>query len=764
MGRVTDNAFLQPDTVASVLSTWPEERLLSLFEKRGDLITGKPLNWEIIGRRFALAGGGRSAIYRADASVRAIVDVSRLDPAPPTVLEVCDRFGGGVEESTVRGAISRMEELGLGLLVDNRVFVVQEFWEYPYPAGLGPSISKLLVFRTNKELIGILAKLKTRGFVVQSGTQAEMISLIGECLTVTSSVLDIVQDGPTGTLELFDTLLSSGSPSIRDFAHYFANDTSSAIRYLASYGIISPNFQYSDIYVLPMEIGLAFRGGKPYPEGLSEPPSVPATPINPEKVDSSAVTAANQLLNDLESLIRAIEAERYEPLKSGGIRIKDLRRLAKLIGHSEAETSRLLGVAWFGRLVGVSDEERKFCLTKYWDTWEMYPPSRRWAEIVESWLVSGPSIGLVGKTDQNNKTLPPLVDLGYSELLNYAFQACFELLSELGPHKAIDREALDNYLNWCIPTTQRYRVEVYQYLSSLFFDAAEVLGVVADGALSSFGHLALSRNITATTEAIASFLPKPSTSFLLGSDLTALVDGSLAADIRGFLEQIADLESTGVVSLYRFSEASIRGALDAGLNGEEITKFLETYGTKGLPQTLGYLIKDVIRRFGSIRVGAVSCYLNIPDQALSTEVLRNKKLAKLRLRPLGSTILVSPIDLAVVLEELRSAGYLPVAESDNGGHITESRKKLRVDVNPRGYVKFPAKEVDSTKELISRLRAEAVMVPLPRVQTEPSANDLVIQRGRPISIFDLDVEFDDVEFDDVEFDDDEFDDDEEEFE
>ena len=46
------------------------------------------------------------------------------------------------------------------------------------------------------------------------------------------------------------------------------------------------------------------------------------------------------------------------------------------------------------------------------------------------------------------------------------------------------------------------------------------------------------------------------------------------------------------------------------------------------------------------------------------------------------------------------------------------------------------------------------MVPLPRVQTEPSANDLVIQRGRPISIFDLDVEFDD----------DEFDDDEEEFE
>ena len=51
--------------------------------------------------------------------MRAIVDVSRLDPAPPTVLEVCDRFGGGVEESTVRGAISRMEELGLGLLVDN---------------------------------------------------------------------------------------------------------------------------------------------------------------------------------------------------------------------------------------------------------------------------------------------------------------------------------------------------------------------------------------------------------------------------------------------------------------------------------------------------------------------------------------------------------------------------------------------------------------------------------------------------------------------
>jgi hypothetical protein len=354
----------------------------------------------------------------------------------------------------------------------------------------------------------------------------------------------------------------------------------------------------------------------------------------------------------------------------------------------------------------------------------------------------------VGVTDAAGKAIPPLVDLDYGGTLELSYRASVERLVEIGPHRTIDRASLDSYLCWRIPLARLLDGEAFLSPSAPFFNAAELLGVVANGALSSFGHLALSQNMALAIERISSFLPKPTSSFLLGSDLTAVVDGNLAADIHRFLEQIADLESTGAVSLYRFSEASIRRALDAGHDGEEISKFLETYGTKGLPQTLAYLIKDVTRRFGSIRAGEVSSYLNIADPALAAEVLRNKKLARLRLRALGPNVVVSQFDLSVVMDDLRLAGYLPVAESEDGKNLKETRKKMRTDRNPRRRtVDTPARNAESISEFISHLRLDDPTSFISAAEKPPSARGLLTRGRRSYSIFDEDDEDDEDEDD-----------------
>ncbi len=743
MVHIPESAVLSQKVVAKTLSSWTDERLQRLFENRPDIYIEKFPNWATVAQRFASPHGVRRAIYRADHSVRAIVEVCRLPPAPPTISEIQYRVGD-VDDGLLRDAIARMEELGLGLLVEDKLYAVEDLWNDLYPAGLGPPIAKLLDFRTSKELNGIISRLKSVGCAVNPGTKPAMISSIESCLSDRGPVIDIVEGGPGGTIELFERLLVSGTPSVRDFSRYFFDQGTSATRYLESYGIIGPNIQFSDLLVLPMEIGLAFRGGRPYLQGVVERPIVVCAPAESAKIDSLAASVAEKLISDVTMLLRAIEADRLEPLKSGGIRVKDLRRLAKLIGRTESDTSCLLGVAWYGGLVGRTADGNFFCLTTFYDSWENFSTSKRWAAIVGSWLDSGPGIGLVGMTNVAGKAIPPLFELDYNEILDFTFSACAQRLLEIGPHKVIDKDSMDSYLCWRIPLARRFDGEALYSPSAPFFNAAELLGVVVDGALSSFGHSALSQDMAQAIEQISNFLPKPTSSFLLGSDLTAVVDGNLAPDIHGFLEQITDLESTGAVSLYRFSEASIRRALDAGHNGEEISKFLETYGTKGLPQTLAYLIKDVSRRFGSIRVGAVGSYLNIADPALATEVLRNKKLARLRLRALGPNVIVSQFDLSVVMDELRYVGYFPVAESEDGKNIKESKAKLRTDQIPlRRIVTTPASQAESIREFISHLRFDDPTPFLSAVEEPSSARALSLRESRLYSIFDDDDEGDD---------------------
>ncbi len=743
MVHIPESAVLSQKAVTKTLLGWTDERLQRLFENRPDLYIGKIPTWATVAKRFVLANGALTAVLLADDSVRAIVEVCRLPPCPPTIAEIQYRVGGNVDDAVLRDAIARMEELGLGLLFEERVYVVEYLWSNPYPAGLGPPIAKLLEYRTSAELKGILEKLKSAGFTVTSGTKPEMISTIKSCLSSLSAVLKIVENGPKGTMDLLEVLVADGDPSVRDFSRYFSDDRNSATRYLASYGVIGPNIKYSDLYVLPMEIGLAFRGGRPYIQGVIEPPAVVYAPVESTKIDSSAASVAEALVSDLALLLRAIEADRLEPLKSGGIRIKDLRRLAKRIGRTEGDTSRLLGVAWFAGLVGRTGDNF-FCPTTFYDSWESSSTSQRWAAIVGTWLASGPGIGLVGMTDAAGKAIPPLFELSYSETLDYVFNACLERLVEVGPHRAIDIGSLDSYLDWRVPLVRRLGGEAFLSPSVPLFNAARLLGVVAEGALSSFGYLAMSQDMTQAIERISSFLPKPTSSFLLGSDLTAVVDGSLAADIRGFLEQIADLESTGAVSLYRFSEASIRRALDAGYDGDEISKFLETYGSKGLPQTLAYLIKDITRRYGSIRVGEASSYLNIADPALAAEVLRNRKLARLRLRALGPNVVVSPFGLSDVMDELRSSGYLPVAESGEGINLKETRKKTRTHREPHlRIVDATTADLESIRQFIFDLRSDDPTQFLSAAEKPLSTRGSLFRGRRAYSIFDDDDEDDD---------------------
>ncbi|NUS87486.1 MAG: DNA-binding protein, partial [Streptomyces sp.] len=165
---------------------------------------------------------------------------------------------------------------------------------------------------------------------------------------------------------------------------------------------------------------------------------------------------------------------------------------------------------------------------------------------------------------------------------------------------------------------------------------------------------------------LAPLLPQPLDHVLLQADLTAVAPGPLERPLAATLGVLAEVESKGGATVYRFTPASVRRALDAGQAASDLHAFLAEHSRTPVPQPLAYLIDDVARKHGRLRVGAASAYVRCDDDTLLTEILADRRSAGLRLRRLAPTVLAAQAAPDALLEGLRAMGYAPAAESAEG--------------------------------------------------------------------------------------------------
>ena len=107
------------------------------------------------------------------------------------------------------------------------------------------------------------------------------------------------------------------------------------------------------------------------------------------------------------------------------------------------------------------------------------------------------------------------------------------------------------------------------------YTPVDEFGVVALDALSDPGRALL----TAPDRLVAALratLPAPIDHVLLQADLTAVAPGPLEAGLARELDLAADVESAGGATVYRFSEPSIRRALDAGRSATDLHHLFAT--------------------------------------------------------------------------------------------------------------------------------------------------------------------------------------------
>ena len=193
----------------------------------------------------------------------------------------------------------------------------------------------------------------------------------------------------------------------------------------------------------------------------------------------------------------------------------------------------------------------------------------------------------------------------------------------------------------------------------------------------------------ATSALLAELLPQPLDHVLLQADLTAVAPGPLESDLARELALTADIESTGGATVFRFSDSSIRRALDSGRSAADLHTLLAARSRTPVPQPLTYLIDDVARRHGRIRIGLAGSYVRCDDDGLLNEVLADRRVESLRLRRLAPSVLVSPLTPERVAERLREVGYAPAAESPDGALLLRRPDAGRAPARPRPLRRRP---------------------------------------------------------------------------
>ncbi|MEV6187804.1 helicase C-terminal domain-containing protein [Streptomyces albidoflavus] len=355
-----------------------------------------------------------------------------------------------------------------------------------------------------------------------------------------------------------------------------------------------------------------------------------------------------------------------------------------------------------------SGEAEHYAPTPEYDAWRDLPPAERWAWLLEAWLPGTRAPGLIGGRDGRDRTLSALGPGLDRSPAPEVRRRVLELMAGLEPGQAPDPATLLERLRWERPLRsagpRREQPEpprtggrpaygggvaandpeaLRTKLTEWALLEAEMLGVTGRGALATHGRALLgaegrSEGAGAGTAAagsaraavvaalLAPLLPEPLDHVLLQADLTAVAPGPLVRPLAEALGVLADVESKGGATVYRFTPGSVRRALDAGRSATELHAFLDRHSRTPVPQPLTYLIDDVARRHGLLRVGAASSYVRCDDESVLDEILADRRATALRLRRLAPTVVAAQADPRTLIEGLRAMGFAPAAESAEG--------------------------------------------------------------------------------------------------
>ena len=524
-----------------------------------------------------------------------------------------------------------------------------------------PFTDKDVVSLSSKSALFVLPALVDRGLIYQDKdgyrTPSNLREVLGNEIaglgpaSLAPLKMKKLDEAPAASKKVLDAMLW-GPPrgSISDL-----KKPGAGVQWLLEEKFLIPFSQQT--VVLPREVAIYLRGNKVHRELESEPLKVTGTSRDARNTQLAAISNITTFLRWTEEVLNFWAQEPASALRSGGVGVRDLKELSLHLGVDETCAAFIAEVSYLAGLLTI-DADDKVLPTHQFDIWLTQNAAARWQLLASAWLVTSRMSGLVGKEGQKNVApLGPELDRSLAASTRRLVLNLLQENSNIAP----DLDSIYLAAQWMAPSKRSGGLQK-DYVAWTLREA-EWLGITGQGQISSYGIDFLDGG---DNESIIEDLPKSVDHILIQGDNTAIAPGPLEHEIAQELALIADVESRGGATVFRFSEGSIRRGLDHGRTGDEITKFLAKTSKTPMPQPLDYLIADVAKKHGKLRVGNTASFIRCEDAALITQILSDKRLEILALRRIAPEVLICGHDAAEAMNVLRSCGYLPAGEDSRG--------------------------------------------------------------------------------------------------
>lgn len=644
------------ELLTAALSVRSDESLAALLRARSDLLNPPATDFAALAARSSSRASLSQALELLNAP-----ELQTLTTL--VVLEGADLPGlgsalGGATPAQLEPLLERLSFLGLVVLAEpvlpkndavaKRFLPLTSLREVlgAHPAGLG---------RSYRELAAIFP-----GVHVPALLQSE-----------TPNISELIKTLPEGAAAILSALTTHPLGVV-------GRHQGGPVDWLLSQGLL---VALDETHVeLPRELSLALKGGHVYKELQVKPPRIEyeesrADPLlSAESAgsvatllrDNASVEAISACVRTMTSLLAAVRRTPLPTLRTGGVGVRPVRSLAKELDLEVSQLNFFLELAALAHLLVLDPD------TSLWRAslanpakgsaesplgvadWASLDRAQQWLWLVAAWRDANRLPALVGTGS------PEVTVLGAGTFRPEASAARISTLDlldtiaespEFEPSLPLTQSMILEYCAWYHPRLARRLPTILDG----FLHEAQLLGLTGAGAFTMVGSMVARGDWAGALVTVAAILPAPVTELFLQGDLSAISPGYLEPALAAELTLISDPEGKGAAGIYRFSEASIGRALDAGRTAEDLLEFLTEHSAAALPQSLEYLIKDTASRHGRLTLGAAGTFLQASTAELQLEFLASDVASDLGFVALSPTVAATSSAPNVVSRALSKA-------------------------------------------------------------------------------------------------------------
>ncbi len=453
----------------------------------------------------------------------------------------------------------------------------------------------------------------------------------------------------------------------------------------------------SDTVLLPREVAWHLRDERFSPEPVpGTAPSLSGRVRTPALVDRAAIGAAYGFVHDVELVAHALQTTPHRLLREGGVAVRDVTGLGRVLGTDHGHATFVLECAAAAGLLAIGDGGRLLPTVDY-DRWAEREPADRWRALAAAWRHTDRLPGL--SSEPGAHALGPESEAPGAASVRGLLT---ELLAAVPVGTTLDLADLLAVVGWHRPRLVRVGGVPLESVLAWTWREAGWLGVSSLGAVSGLARAAFAADARPLPAELAEAFPATVEQIVLQADLTAVAPGPVPYRLSRELRLLADQESRGGAAVFRFSGPSLRRAFDAGWSAADVHRWLEHHATTAVPQPLAYLIDDIARQHGSIRVGPANAYVRIADAAQVAAILTHPDASVLGLRELAPGVLVAAAEPYEVVDFLHRIGHSPAGEDSSGRSVT-APDPLRA---PRRAAHRPRPDVQASEAAAAVLLGE----------------------------------------------------------